>query len=151
MTQKLPSPPSTQRRFATRWGELAYLCKKMRYWLYARKQRARAARYLDRLARVLRELPEDDMAIIRQEGLALLHELKGDLAAAIAHRDREIRLTLRLHREAQSPRYDADTRAYMLQGRETADLQERRAILEALKEQQKQLRGANGSLKRSAN
>src|SRR5947209_17284121 len=98
MMKKRVKPPNTQRRFATSWGELDYLCKKMRYWLYTRKQRTRAERYLDRLARVLRELPENDLAIIREEGLALLHELKGDLGAAIAHREREIRLTEGLHR-----------------------------------------------------
>ena len=133
MIQKQPKPPSTRRRFANSWGELDYLCNKIRYWLYKRKQKIRAARYLDRLARILRELPENDMAIIREEGLALLHELKGELGDAITHRKREIRLTEQLHKEAQSPRYDDGTRAYMLRGRNTIDLRQRREILAALK------------------
>jgi hypothetical protein len=125
--------PKTQRVFADCWGELDYLCKKMRYWLYTKKQKPRAEHYIDRLARVLRKLPENERAIIREEGLALLHELKGDLRAAIAHREREIALMERLHQDAQSPRYAKSTKAYMLRDRDTADLRERRAILESLK------------------
>lgn len=136
MIHKQPKPPNTRRSFANSWGELDYLCQKIRFWLYARKQKTRAERYLDRLARVLRELPENDDAIIREEGLALFYELKGELGSAIAHREREIRLTERLHTEALSPRYADDTRSYMLRNRETVDLQERRAILESLKKEQ---------------
>jgi hypothetical protein len=128
--------PGTQRRFANGWGELDYICKKIRFWLYERKQKAKAVRFLDRLARILRELPENNIAIIREEGLALLHQLKGEVDDAIAHREREIRLTERLHKEAQS--HDDTTRAYMLRDRETIDLQERRAILEALKKDEAQ-------------
>jgi hypothetical protein len=136
MMHKQPKPPNTQRSFANSWGELDYLCQKIRFWLYTRKQKTRAERYLDRLARILRELPENDAAIIREEGLALFHELQGELGSAIAHREREIRLTERLHKEAQSPRYAAGTRSYMLRNREAVDLQERRAILETLKKEQ---------------
>ena len=134
MRHKPPEPPTTQRRFATIWGELDYVCKKIRYWLYARKQRARAERYLQRLAVILHELPENDIAIIRAEGLALFHELKGELGEAITHREREIHLTERLHKEAQS--HDNSTKSYMLQGRGTIDLQERRAILDALRKEE---------------
>ena len=136
MMHKQPKPPITQRSFVNSWGELDYLCEKIRYWLYTRKQKTRAERYFDRLARILRELPENDAAIIREEGLALLYELQGELGSAIAHREREIRLTERLHKEAQSPQYAASTRSYMLRNREAVDLQERRAILESLKNEQ---------------
>ncbi len=135
MMHQQQKPPNTQRSFANRWGELDYLCKKIRYWLYTRKQKTRAERYVTRLARVLSALPENDMAIIREEGLALLYELKGKLGDAIAHREREIRLTERLHKEAQSPGFADSTRSYMLRGRGTSDLQERRAILEALQKE----------------
>jgi hypothetical protein len=123
----------TQRRFANAWAELDYLCKKLRYWLYTRKQKPRAGRFLHRLERVLTRLPENDSAIIREEGLALLSELKGELGDAIAHREREIRLMERLHREAESPKYETGTREYMLRDRDSAVLGERRAILETLK------------------
>jgi hypothetical protein len=105
----------------------------MRYWLYARQQRTRAKHYLDRLERVLHALPDNDMAIIRAEGLALFHELKGEIGEAIAHRRREIELIEWLHRDAQSSRYTQRTRAFMLRDRGIAALRQRRAILEALK------------------
>src|SRR6267378_2507429 len=109
MMHKQPKPPHTQRRFANVWSELDYLCQKIRFWLYARQQKANADRYTNRLARVLRELPENDLAIIREEGLALLYQLKGEFSKAIAHREREIHLMERLQRAAKSLRYDDDT------------------------------------------
>jgi hypothetical protein len=128
-------PPSTRRTFANRWGELDYLCKKIRFWLYSRKQTANANRYLDRLEQVLGQVPENEVAIIRHEGLALLHELKGEIGGAIAHRKKEIALMDRLHKEAQSPNYSASARAYMLRDRDDAALMERRVILESLQSQ----------------
>jgi hypothetical protein len=132
MVQKQSKPPVTQRRFGTVWGELDYLCKKVRYWLYTRNEKTRAKRFLDRLERVLQDLPENDRAILREEGLALLCELQGKLDVSIAHRKREIQLMERLHREARSPKYADSTRAYMLRDRDAAVLQERRALLQAL-------------------
>jgi hypothetical protein len=132
MIHEKSKPPLTQRSFANCWGELDYLCNKLRYWLYIRKQKTRAKRYLDRLERVLDDLPENELAIIREEGLALLYELKGKIGESIAHRKREIQLMERLHREAQSPKYAESTRAYMLRDRDVTVLQERRALLKTL-------------------
>jgi chorismate mutase len=126
-------PPSTRRRFLSPWSELDYLTKKISYWLYTRKQQAQAAHFLNRLERVVGELPEDDRAILREEGLALVAELKGRLDDAIAHREREIELMERLHEEARSPRYAESTRAYMLRDRDAVILKQRRALVEALK------------------
>jgi hypothetical protein len=126
-------PPRTQRTFANTWGELDYLCKKIRYWLYTRKQKARAKRFLDSLVRVLHDLPENDLAILREEGLALLYELRGKLEKAIVHRQREIELMQRLHRSADATKYTDATRAYMFLDRDTSDLENRRVILEALR------------------
>ncbi len=130
MTRSATKPPTTQRRFLSAWSELEYVCSKIHYWLYTRKHQAKAARYVNRLERLLGELPENDLAIIREEGLALLNELKCDIVAAIVHREREIQLTERLHHEAKT--HDDRTRGYMLQGRKLSDLQERRKILDAL-------------------
>jgi hypothetical protein len=127
MNHKMPKPPTTERRFANSWGELAYLCRKIRYWLYKRKQRARAEHYRNRLTMVLHDLPENDLAIIREEGLALFCELEDEVCEAIAHREREIQLIERLHRDAESPRYDERTRAYLLQNVDATALQERQA------------------------
>jgi hypothetical protein len=85
------------------------------------------------------QLPENDLAIIRQEGAALLSELKGDLDSAIQHRKKEIELTERAQKSVQESvdrgDYDARTAAWALQGRDSKALQERRAILRALEEQ----------------
>ena len=145
MTHKQAKPPCTQRRFASLWGELDYLCQKVRFWLYTKKQKSRAERYLDRLGKILRELPENDAAILREEGLALFYELKGELGSAITHREREIELTERLHAEAHSPQYAAGTRSYMLRNREPADLRERRAILQMLTQAQTRHDPASGT------
>ncbi len=125
-------PPLTCRSFASPWGELEYLCKKVHYWLYVRQERRRAERYRDRLVRVLHNLPEDNMAIIRQEGLALLSELKGRFGDSVRYRAREIELMEALHRDARSPKYSETTRAYMLRDRDNAVLQERREIMAGL-------------------
>ncbi len=127
-------PPVTQRSFTNPWSELAYLCEKIRYWLYERRQKPRAQRYLLRLERVLRELPQDELAILRHEGQALLYELKNELAEAIAHRKEEIKLMERLQREARSGKYSASAREYILKDRDGGELAERRRILAALEE-----------------
>ena len=135
MKRKMAKPPPTERSFGNPWLELDYLCRKVRFWLYTRKRRAGAARYADRLAAVVHELREYELAIMREQGLALLCELNDDLDKAIAHREREIRLIERLNLDAESPRYDERTRAYILRGLDAAVLQERRAILQALKKE----------------
>ena len=133
MMVKKPRPPITRRWFASPWTELDYLCEKIHYWLYVRKNKARAERYCARLERVLKILPSDDdnLAIIRQEGWALLHELKDEASKSILFRTREIELIERLHELAG--KHDEKTRAYMLQGREADALEERRDILRSLK------------------
>lgn len=145
MTLKTRKPPVSRRTFKSIWAELDYLCGKIRFWLYIRKQRAEAERYLGRLQRVLHDLPENGAAIIREEGLSLLHELKGDVGSAIAHRKREIRLMERLLKDAESHKYSNSTRAYLLRNRDVADLQERRAILETLRKHK--TRQNNGMLR----
>jgi hypothetical protein len=128
---KTPPPPS-RRSFASGWTELVYLCAKIHYWLYSRYQTRAAERYLDRLERVLGELPKNHVAIIRQEGLALLYQLKGQIGKSIRHRKREIELIERLQRGLQSPEYSESMRAYVLRGRDASALEERRMILKAL-------------------
>ena len=141
MRNKTLGPPVTRRSFTNTWGELDYLCQKIHYWLYTRKRKSKAEYYLERLERTLGDLPENHSAILREDGLALLCALKGDVGESVKHRRREIRLMERLHEEARSPRYDDRTRAYMLRGRDSAVLQERRAILESLKKQRSQQNG----------
>ena len=142
MIRRHPEPPATVRSFTSAWGELDYLCRKLHYWLYARKQKAGAERYLGRLERVLKDLPEDDLAIVREDALAILWELKGMTWKAIDHRRREIALMEKLHKEAHSRKYSDSTRAYMLQGRDSRALSERRQILGALEKIQHESRTA---------
>jgi len=129
MIIKKHSPSIRRSSDAKLWAELDQLCKKTSFWLYTRKQKARAEQFAERLERALRDIPDNGLAIVRAEGLALLRELEGDLEEAIVYRRREIQLMEKLHREAESPSYAASTRAYMLRGRNKADLRERRAIL----------------------
>ena len=132
--EKQAKGPSTRRRFRTAWGELQYVCDKIHYWLYTRKDKTSARRYLGRLARILSELPTDDLAILRAEGLALLHELKGETSAAIKHRQREIELMKELHEEVASGGQNEKMAASILVGRDRNAMQERTAILRALEE-----------------
>ena len=123
---------SRQKASDSAWGKLDKLCRKAHDCLYRTKRQASATSYADRLEEVLHKLPEADTAILGHEGLALLSEMKGNIREAIAHRKREIELTERLHKEAESSKYTDSTRAYMLRGRSAAVLRERRAILEEL-------------------
>ncbi len=132
MLQKKTMAPTTRRRFASGWNELDYLCNKMSYWLYTRKQKSGAERYLKRLELVLRALPENNVAIIRAEALSLQNELKGNIDGAIAYRKREIELIEKLHQDAHASKYSDKTRAYMIQGRDVSDLEKRREILDSL-------------------
>jgi hypothetical protein len=132
MKRKDIRPPATQRRFGGVWAELDYVCKKINFWLFTKRRRSRAGRYLDRLDQILLKLPENDLAILGWEGRALSCELRQNLGEAIEHRKREIQLIERLYREAEKPNIDARTKAYMLQGRERISLQQRRAHLAAL-------------------
>ena len=129
LTKKIKTP-NTQRSFASPWAELDYLCAKVRYWLYRRKNRSHALRFRDRLNGALAAVPTDGKAIIREEGLALVRELDGDIHEAIAHRNREIALMERLHRESQSPQHNDSTRRYMLRDRDETAFEHRRSILQ---------------------
>ena len=133
MAVKYAKPPATRRRFANAWSELEYLCKKVHYWLYQRGSKGKTERYASRLEQVIDTLPNDERAILRQEGLALLYELRGNLKRAMEHRQREIDGMERLHREAAS--CTAETREYLLRGRGQAVLQDRRRRMQELKKQ----------------
>jgi hypothetical protein len=120
------------------WLELARLCKAIRTSWYPAQREVSRQRYLYRLGRILERIPEDDVAIIRQEALAWFHQLKGDYAAAIRHRREEIRLMEWLQRDVQrcleSGAYDQSTARYALDGRGSGDLRDRRAILRSLED-----------------
>lgn len=127
-------PPVTKHRFGTTWVELEYLCEKMQYWLYERKDKAHACRrYVSRLEQLLAtisQLPHFKQAIIWWEASALLHEVSGQMDDAIRSRRKEIELMQKLHEEAN--KHQAGLKAYILQGRGKAALKRREAILQRL-------------------
>jgi hypothetical protein len=96
----------------------------------------------------MKQLPENDLAIIRQEGAALLSELKNDYDSAIQYRKKEIELTERAQKSVQESvdrgDYDARTAAWILQDRDSKALEERRAILRALEQQMDHRPNRNG-------
>jgi hypothetical protein len=140
MIAKVQKPPRTQRVFTDDWLELKYLCRKVHYWLYTRMNKSVAQRYAKRLDAILARLSDNDVAILRQEGLALVNELGGDLEKAIRHRRREIELIERLHVLAKD--VSRSTRAYMLQNYGVAELKTRHLILESLQQRIVQTNGA---------
>jgi hypothetical protein len=125
-------PPPTKRSFANPWGELDYLCRKLRYWLYTHSDKGRAERFVGRLEAVLRKIPEENSAILRQDALAILCEMKGQIGQAIAYRESEIALMLRLHELARQEEHAPDVRNYMLKDRGLAELRLRQKILKSL-------------------
>src|SRR5437016_8930169 len=79
--------PATRRKFAGQWDEISYLHDKLLYWMYEREDARRAEPFARRLERALRRLPKDDIAILSAESRALIAEWRGDLGAAIRHRE----------------------------------------------------------------
>lgn len=128
----------TRKRRGNIWGELQIVCKKIHVRLYEKHDRNSALRYRNQLERTLEQLPENDLAIIREEGLALLYELENDNKTAIRHRKREIRLMVRAHQSVRNSvkagDFDARTAAWVLQGRDIEALEKRRSILRALEQ-----------------
>ena len=122
----------TQRRFRTPWNELDYVCAKVRNWMYAKRQPVKARRFLVRLQQLLEQLPDSGKAMLKEEGLALLHELKGNPGKAIQHRRREIELMGELHRDVASHGYSEATRNALLENRDDSALKNRLAILRSL-------------------
>jgi hypothetical protein len=111
---------------------MAKLTPPKTHWLHVKKKKAEAIHFKVRLGRVLHALPENHLAILRYEGLALYCELTGNLEEAISQRKREIELMQRLHGDVQSPKYSEKTKEYMMRDRDDFALKERFAILESL-------------------
>jgi hypothetical protein len=130
------SRPLKREKTGNAWGELEAICRTVHAALYERRDVTSARRYRLRLGEILARLPENDQAILREEGLALVHELRGEVALAIPHRQREIRLMMKLHRSVKESvtkgDYDAKTGQSILVGRGLDALKERRAILKAM-------------------
>lgn len=90
-------PPPGRRKFASAWDEIMYLHDKLLYWLYQREDERKACPYAKRLEQLLPRATPTHEAILGEECWSLVYETKGDLAKAIKHREKEIRLIHRLH------------------------------------------------------
>lgn len=85
------SSHAIETRVAT-WDEAERLYDKLLYWLYKREAPAKARPYADRLEGLLACLDPRQQAIFGQECRSLAREANEDLAGAIKHRKKEIRL-----------------------------------------------------------
>jgi tetratricopeptide (TPR) repeat protein len=119
------SPP-TRRKFKTAGDEINYLYDKLLFWLYGRGNPRQALRFAGRLERLL--TPSDREAIMGQECLSLIRELKGDLPRAIKHRNEEIRLIRRLHETS----LHTPSREIILKAYDFSDLSDRLDLLAIL-------------------
>ena len=115
------------------WGRLSDVCGRIHKWLYGKSDRNRALKTLPKLEDLLSALPEDEMAIVRWEGYALYHELRGELALALAYRLREIELMDMLYKHIETQGCKEGTTAWRRQRRDRDALEERRAIVESLR------------------
>lgn len=142
-------PLTTNRdEFGSAWRDLKRLCTRIHFLWFVKKDKAAAQRYGRRLECVLMRLPDNDLAILREEGLALLYQLKGQADLAIRHRQREIELIERLdesvHQSVKDGRYGESMATAILARRDVTILQESRAILNALLEEESQSSPAKG-------
>ena len=133
-------PPSRRQiAEAKLWAELDRVCRRVHESWYKNKNRNSGERFVRQLDRILKKLPENDVAIVRQDALGLFRQLQGDNVGAIKHRQEEIRLIEQLHddvrRNLDSGKYTRSTAEYVLEGRDVNNLNERRAMLRAIEEE----------------
>ncbi len=106
-------PPPQRRKFAHEWDEIDHLYRKLLYWLYGREDIGKARPYADRLEKLLAVAAPHHDAIFGEECWSLVHEVKGDFAQAIQHRENEISLIRRLHEVCRSlPNKDVALEGY---------------------------------------
>src|SRR4030088_1390652 len=134
------NPPSRREIAEARlWAELARVCRTIRDSWYTTRDRISGERFVRQLDRILKRLPENDMAIVRHDALAWFHQLRGDNAAAIKHRREEIRLIELLHddvrRHLDSGKYNQRTAEYILGDRDLKNLEQRRDMLRAIEQE----------------
>jgi hypothetical protein len=94
------NPPTNYSQYS--WHQIAYVIKKLQYWLYVRRNLTRARKYGHRLRRLLSEQGCPSYPVCGQIGFSLCAEVEGDLARAAAHRRRAMRKYARLLAIAQS-------------------------------------------------
>ncbi|HTU88965.1 MAG TPA: hypothetical protein VMF69_02610 [Gemmataceae bacterium] len=118
----------TQRKFHGAWDEIGYLRIKILDWFYGRGNRRRALPFCARMEALLEKTPDAHEAIFGEECWSLIREVQGDLAGAIAYREREIELIRRLHRIT----VNTPGRDFALQGYDYSDWSDRLDLLAIL-------------------
>jgi hypothetical protein len=91
---------SVRRKFESDWDEIRYLYRKVLYWVYDQGDRRRAARFGNRLRRLLRRQVFHN-SIFAEECRSLIDEVNEKLDSAIQHRENEIRLIRKLWRSGK--------------------------------------------------
>ena len=128
--------PRAKSESALIWADLGVVCQRVHHHLYEICNKTAAKRYRRRLERITHELPENDLAILKEEALALLYELADDITLAIQHRSREIELIERLRASVQNSieagQYDEKMGSSILANWDAPALKQRRAILRGL-------------------
>ena len=118
----------TRRTFYHEWDEIDYLYMKILDWFYGKENRRKALPFCARLQALLERTPEAREAILGVECWSLICEVQGDLAGAIAYREREIDLIRRLHRIS----VNTPGRDFALQGYNYSDWSDRLDLLAIL-------------------
>jgi tetratricopeptide (TPR) repeat protein len=118
----------SRRKFYHEWDEIDYLYMKILHWWYDKEDRRKAMPFCDRLQALLEKTPDAHEAILGEECWSLICEVRGDLAGAIAYRQREIELMKQLLRiSAKSPHRD-----FIRRNRDYPDLSDRLDLLAIL-------------------
>jgi hypothetical protein len=110
------------------WVEIDALYHRLLHWFYGKHDGAKAREIADRLEVALGKVSEGKSSIKAAECRALIAEIRGDLDEAIKQREKEIRLTRRLHKIS----LDTPGRDYVLRRYDFSDLSDRLDLLAIL-------------------
>ena len=116
------------------WLRIFRLCRKLHKQVYEESNADLAKENLPELDTLLTQLPCNVEAIVHAEALALYYELTGNIAQAIAQRNREIKLMEELFFDIQRNNYSHEVKSILLDGRNIQDLDYRKKIVTELEQ-----------------
>lgn len=93
-----------RRRFRSVLDELQYLEQRLMFWLYERMRPSRARPFAERMARLLRRVPDQKNTIIGSGRYALVAEARGRWGEFAEHTWRQLRLLDRLSKTRNGSR-----------------------------------------------
>ncbi|MCB9914854.1 MAG: hypothetical protein H6828_06845 [Planctomycetes bacterium] len=115
------------------WHELRWICRHLHHLLYRRGDAVEAMKYQARLEELAAELPVEVEAILHAEALALVHELRGEWAEALARREQEMAMMNKLMESLRQDGASPETLRYALQDRGPLDYEARQEIAQELR------------------